>query len=90
MTEIVLNRCAQGTFLSEAGLLEYTKRKGLDAPPALESIARTDPDLIAMMRENPGVYGGHCSHIDIIEVPDDLNWKIVRKGTEEWVAADHG
>jgi hypothetical protein len=92
MIEIVINRCPSGTVFSEAGLIEYARRKGLDAVPDPETVPRNDPDLVAMMKEDAGirVWGGECSHVEIITVPDDFPWKIVRDGNHEWVAADHG
>jgi hypothetical protein len=91
MQSIVTNRCRRGTLLSPKGMTEYVARKFGGTPPpefSLETLDRTDPVLVQMMRENPGLYGGLCSHIKIITVADDFKWKLVSQGNFEWVAAD--
>lgn len=92
MIEVVTNRCPRGTLLSEAGLKEFAKRKELEASPDIAAIDRTDPVLLAMMKEKngPEKFGGHCSHIAIIELPDGFQWKLMSKGNFEWIAPDMG
>lgn len=88
MIEIVINRCRHGTLLSEEGFAEFAARKGVDlATVSLETIDRTDPVLVQMMKEKPHIYGGHCGHPLIVTVEDGFPWKVMSKGTFEWVAA---
>jgi hypothetical protein len=83
MTEIVINRCVRGALMSEAGCIEYAERKG-NMP---ETLDRTDPVLISLLRENPADYGGHCAHLHYVTVPDGMAWRLMAKGNREWVAA---
>jgi hypothetical protein len=84
MIEIVINRCVRGTLLSEAGCIEYAERKGV-MPEALD---RTDPLLIGLLKENPGKFGGRCSHVGYVTVPDGFAWKLMNKGNFEWIAPE--
>lgn len=87
MTDIVVNRCPKGSILSDAGLAEYKARSG-DAAATVETIPRDSAILVAMMRENPGEWGGICAHIKIVTVEDGFAWKVVKRGNSEYVAAD--
>lgn len=88
MTEIVINRCFRGALFSEAGLAEYARRKGLSASPDSASIDRSDPILVAMMKEDMGkrIWAGPCSKARIVTIPDGLPWRVVSKANFEWVA----
>lgn len=88
MGEIVINRCPKATFFSAQGIAEYAKRKGVD-PKTVDGLTvdRTDPVLIAMMREHPSLYAGYCAHIRILPEPS-FKWRIVRRGNFEWIAPD--
>lgn len=89
MTDIVINRCPRAKWISDAGLAEYARQKNVAAESVKpEDIDRSDPILVAMMRDKPMVYGGACSHITVVTVADDFKWKVMRKGNFEWVAAD--
>jgi hypothetical protein len=91
MQNIVINRCSRGTLLSPKGLQEYVQRKFEGSPPKdfdADTIERTDPVLIQMMRENPVAFGGHCAHIKIIQLPDGFKWKLGKRGNLEWIAPD--
>ena len=86
MIEIVINRCGKGSLLGDEGIAEYERRTGSKPDPA--TIARTDPVLLAMMKEDPEKYAGDCAHISIIELPDGFKWKLMSKHKIEWIAAD--
>lgn len=89
MTEIVINRCKRGTLLSDAGKAEYMRRKSLTAAPDWKTLDRSDPDLVAMIKEDEGkrVWGGECSRNAIITVPDGFPWKVESAGNWEWVTS---
>lgn len=89
MTEIAVNRCPRGTLLSDAGKAEYLKRKSLTEFDWTK-LDRSDPILIAMMKEDMGkrIWGGECSDVKIITVPDDVTWTINSTRGREWVAAE--
>lgn len=90
MQEIVINRCPRGTILSSEGIAEYIRRKFAGAPPPADfnsdTIARDDPTLVQLMREDVLRYAGLCAHIKIIELPDGYAWHLEKLGSVEWIA----
>lgn len=38
--------------------------------------SRTDPDLIAVVEELGEKANGRCAQLEIVEIPDDLDWEI--------------
>lgn len=91
MQNIVINTCPKGTLFSPVGLTEYVRRKFSGTPPndfTVESVARDDPVLVQLMREDVRQYAGLCAHIKIVQVPDDFKWKLMASGNVEWIAAD--
>lgn len=89
MQQIVINQCRRGTLLSDAGKAEYLKRSGT-LTADWTALDRSDPILVALMKENPGAFGGRCAHISIVALPDGFKWKLMSKGNFEWIAADVG
>lgn len=89
MIEIVINRCRKGTMFSEAALTEYASRKGVARETvSADTIPRDDPILVRMFKDNPDQFRGRCGYPFIVSVPDGFPWKIMRKGTIEWVTSD--
>ncbi len=89
MTEIVINRCPRGTLLSDAGKAEYLKRKEISGDFDWAALDRADPVLVAMMKEDAGTraWGGECSQVRFVTIPDGLAWRINRNRGLEWVDA---
>jgi len=50
---------------------------------------RNDPDLIAVIEELGDAANGWAAEINIVEIPDDVQWHIGEYDGIEWVAEDH-
>ena len=87
--KIVINGRFGGFGLSQAGHDELARRLGLPAAFYAEDIPRTDPDLVQMVEDNPGLYGGSFSRLYVVDVPDDVEWDIHDYDGREHVAEKH-
>lgn len=54
-----------------------------------KKIERTDPDLIAVIEELGTNANGACSELKIIEIPDNIHWKIEEYDGLEHIAEVH-
>lgn len=55
-----------------------------------EDIPRDDPVLIQVIEElGSDRVSGPCARIEIIEIPDDVNWFVEEYDGSEWVAERH-
>jgi len=50
---------------------------------------RNDPDLIAVIEEFGQAANGWAAEINIVEIPDNVQWHIGEYDGIEWVAEDH-
>ena len=50
---------------------------------------RTDPDLISVIEEMGEKSWGSHSELNIVDVPDDVEWQIAEYDGIEWVAEKH-
>lgn len=50
---------------------------------------RTDPDLIKVIEELGEYANGGFAEIEIVEIPDDVEWQIEEYDGREWVAESH-
>ena len=50
---------------------------------------RAYPDLIAVIEELGEEANGRCAEIDIVEIPDDVQWEVDEYDGKEWVAEVH-
>jgi hypothetical protein len=91
MPLVVINRCPRGdALLSDAGLAEYAKRKGIAVEGlSEENIARDDPVLVEMVqdRDNLDALRSHCAQLKVIDIPEGMKWEIRRRGNVERIAA---
>jgi len=55
----------------------------------LLEIPRDDPDLIKVVEELGNEANGYCASLEIIEIPDDVEWEIQEYDGSEWVAEKH-
>ena len=101
--KIVVNRCHGGFCLSEKGLERliklgskeakqyieeikgYTSFKNCHSPP----VERTDPLLIKVIEELGKKADGQFARLEIVEIPDDVEWKIEEYDGSEWIAEKH-
>lgn len=52
-------------------------------------IERTDPILVSVVEEMGEAANGSCADLSVIEIPDDVEWKIDEYDGIEWVAEVH-
>jgi hypothetical protein len=52
-------------------------------------IERNDPDLVAVVEELGKESFGDFAELQVVEIPDDVNWKIEEYDGQEWVAEVH-
>jgi hypothetical protein len=53
------------------------------------NIARNDPILIQVVEEMGDAANGRFAHLRVVEIPDDVQWKIQENDGLEWVAEKH-
>jgi len=95
MTKIVINVCYGRFEFSEEGQDRLTKLKGFkDTGPSsiwlkCHDIKRDDPILVKMIEEEGTDYNSHCSHLEVVEIPDDVEWVIEEYDGYENIAEKH-
>ena len=76
--KIVVNRCWGGFGLSEVAVEKYLALKGIkyDGHFYDGDIPRDDIDLVVVVEAlDSASWGGH-SHLEVVEIPDDVKWQI--------------
>ena len=83
MKKIVINTCYGGFNLSEEAIkrLDYN-----DTTHEIWDIPRDHPELIRVVEELGYEANGIYSELKIVEIPDDVEWKIVDEYGLEHVA----
>ena len=99
--EIVINRCYGGFSLSERAWEELRKKKNKFALGEDEhkskftndfycrDIPRDDPDLVKVVKKLGKAANGGCAELDIVTIPDDVEWEIDEYDGMEHVAEKH-
>lgn len=54
-----------------------------------DDIKRDDPKLIECVEKLGEMANGEHAHLDIVEIPDDVNWQIGEYDGREWVEEVH-
>lgn len=52
-------------------------------------IPRNDPDLITVVESLGKESWGQCSELEIIEIPDDIEWEVNDYDGREWISEKH-
>ena len=131
--KIVINACYGGFGLSEAGMQEYARRKGVTLYPEKKTVhtvywtvppedrpreigdwsettkeervaynqaysrctiydrefERNDPHLVATVEALGEKANGMCAKLEVVEIPDDVEWEIQEYDGNEHVAERH-
>lgn len=82
--EIVINKCYGGFGLSQKALDMLGMKNFYE-----KDVLRTDPKLIKVVRALGEEANDRFSKLEIIEVPDDVQWQIEEYDGIEWVAEKH-
>lgn len=85
MTDIVYSPRFGGFSLSaelqEALGLDYSEQR---------SIARDNPELVRLVREwGSSRASGNWADLQVVTIPDDVEWEIMEYDGNEWVAEKH-
>lgn len=63
---------------------EYSKQTWYDS-----RVDRSDPVLVQVVEELGEKASGRCAELDIVNIPDDVNYQIEEYDGKEWVAETH-
>jgi hypothetical protein len=74
---------------SYGGIFYYKNEENEDNYFSPYEIDRSDPILIQVVEELGDKADGSCASLDIVEIPDDVNWTIKEYDGQEWVAEVH-
>ena len=86
--KVVINTCYGVFELSDMACLEYCKRKGIEKIRRYD-IPRDDPDIINIVETMGEASWGKYAKLEIIDIPDGIDWKIGEHAGEEWVYENH-
>lgn len=50
---------------------------------------RSDPDLVAVVENLGSAANGSCANLQVIEIPDGVEWNIEEYDGSEWVTENH-
>jgi hypothetical protein len=91
MTKIAINRQFGGFGLSREGLFEISKRKGIEIDFILHhfDMNRNDTDLIAVIEEMGQRAAAKSCTLEIVEIPNGVDWQIEEYDGMEWIAEKH-
>jgi hypothetical protein len=89
--KIVVNTCYGGFGLSEKAEAEFRQAKHLPEDCWLGRLDdyRNDLILVAMVEADAESVSGDHAELEIIEIPDDVDWEIEEYDGIEWVAEVH-
>jgi len=90
MTKVAINRCYGGF-----GLSDEAKKLGRELSGDVKwakwdhDINRDDITLIKVIERLGDVANDSLANLEIVEIPDDVTWKIDEYDGVEWVAESH-
>lgn len=88
--KIVINKCYGGFGLSKEAMDLYLEKKGMQGENLHGSeIERDDPVLVEVVEELGILASDVYSELDIVDIPDDVEWEIEEYDGNEWVAEVH-
>ncbi len=88
--KVVINTCFGGFSLSVAACERYAELKGLDKPPpSYGEFDRADPLLIQVVEELGRAASSGYAGLEIVDIPDDVEWHIHYYDGLEHVAENH-
>ncbi len=78
--KVVINRCFGGFSLSAEGIQRYRELSGVLAATddhVWRNLERDDKYLVQTVEELGNLASGRYSVLEVIEIPDDVKWKIL-------------
>jgi hypothetical protein len=100
MVKVVINTCHGGFGLSREAADRYCAEKGINTGEWNKTwnfysdfrdkqIPRDDELLIRIVEELGDKASGYCAELEIVEIPDDVDWYVEEYDGSEWVAERH-
>jgi hypothetical protein len=94
--KVIINRCHGGFGLSALAISKFGKLKGEVYEPKdkrfsynITNDLRCDPDLIKVVEELGYAASSDCAVLEVVDVPDGVDWVIDEYDGKEWVAEVH-
>lgn len=88
MTKVVINSCFGGFDLSARALVLGRQISGNPEWGSYDT-PRDDGTLIAVVEQLGADAGSNVSRLEIVTIPDDVEWQIEEYDGNEWVAEKH-
>jgi hypothetical protein len=88
MKKIVINQCFGGFRLSVEGLKMYNDISGKNITYSMV-IQRDDPFLVTVVESLKERANGKYTKLNIVEIPDNVDWTIEEYDGAEWIAEKH-
>ena len=91
MRKIVINKCYGGFSVSEKAL-KHMKDNGWEEPEDFfngRGMQRDDPHLVAAVEALGDKASGAVAALEIVEIPNDVEWEIEEYEGSEWVSEVH-
>jgi hypothetical protein len=90
MKKVVINRCFGGFSISQEAVNRLAKLKGV-LPEDIDSydLERDDPLLVQVVEELKEKANGSCAYLNIVEIPDEVEFIIEEYDGSEHVAEKH-
>jgi len=83
--KVVINKCYGGFSLSP----KACAMMGLDSGHAGRNVRRDDPHLVQIVESLGELANGKYAELKVVEIPDDVEWKIGDYDGMEHVAEKH-
>jgi hypothetical protein len=89
--KVVVNRCHGGFTLSDVARAQLARARGvaLDCLERDWELKRDALDLIAVVEAMGRASEGPYTSLEVVEIPDDVEWQIDEYDGAEWVAEKH-
>ena len=87
MTKIVINTCYGEFKLSNIAEKEYYRISGIEFDK--DKVKRDDKLLVYVVESMGAQSFTSCTYLRVVEIPDDVEWKIESYDGKEWVAEVH-
>ena len=88
MVRVVINTCYGGFSLSERAQKRFEEYSGEVIKQEFSDF-RASPHLVRVVEELGDAANGTCARLQVVDVPDDVEWQIDEYDGAEWVAEKH-
>jgi hypothetical protein len=86
MQKIVVNRCFGGFNPSDKA---KAMLKSMGLPSNSWDIPRDNPQFVSIVEQLKDEANGDDSKLEVVSIPDDVDWEIEENDGAEWVSEKH-